>query len=671
DGDGDLDIIAVATQPYWLENNGNATSFTRHNLDTAIALESPTSPFAVGDVDEDGNVDFVYLADSQRLVTISNVLSPVVTVEEVTLDATRVQLQLGDVDGNGDIEPVIESAVVGTTRRVFLDLDGDDLQDVVIIRQTTIEVHERVADGIGFEFKQEIQLPSTLGLLSVSTGDFNGDGLTDLAITCVVGGGGEGKELYASLQEPNGVFTTASTRVRLPFTQFRGSVIGDIEGVGHDSVVVIRPDGGFSTENSIEYDLVQPWHDGTWLDALDVDQDGDLDLVTSDFYLYDVDFPTSKASLVWYENLDGDGTFSAANPIAERRASPFNPDAWHTFVDWDHDGLPDIVGYLNNSIYWHENVGTPRPFGESETLKTSTAQLDELLIDDLDRDGLFEIIALHKAGNQILKFGQVLGTTGVANVKTVDLKLTQPVRDLVAADLNGDGYTDLLLIPDNNAARHVLWYMNHGDGSFDDAATIGDAAFDQYHVADLDNDGDADLITIDHGSNSSFRWYLNDGQGNFSAGQNGPTWDTISDTYSLDTGDLDGDGDTDLLISATGGVFWVSNDNGNFTTRQQLWKTDSRPTVSFADVNQDGKLDWLSSGNFDQGGLYWHEQRVVGDVNGDGVFDSTDLVAIFAASEYEDDTEDNSTFFTGDFNGDGEFDSGDLVYAFQAGTYVA
>jgi len=57
----------------------------------------------------------------------------------------------------------------------------------------------------------------------------------------------------------------------------------------------------------------------------------------------------------------------------------------------------------------------------------------------------------------------------------------------------------------------------------------------------------------------------------------------------------------------------------------------------------------------------------VGDANLDGVFNSTDLVQIFIASRYEEDTE--ATWSQGDWNCDGRFDSGDLVAAFLRGNY--
>ena len=60
-----------------------------------------------------------------------------------------------------------------------------------------------------------------------------------------------------------------------------------------------------------------------------------------------------------------------------------------------------------------------------------------------------------------------------------------------------------------------------------------------------------------------------------------------------------------------------------------------------------------------------------GDSNFDGVFNSSDLVLVFRAGEYEDDIPLNSTFEEGDWNGDGDFTTQDLVLAFQEGGYVA
>ena len=59
----------------------------------------------------------------------------------------------------------------------------------------------------------------------------------------------------------------------------------------------------------------------------------------------------------------------------------------------------------------------------------------------------------------------------------------------------------------------------------------------------------------------------------------------------------------------------------------------------------------------------------VGDANLDRTFNSSDLVVVFVAGEYEDAVDGNSTWAEGDWNCDGEFDSSDVVLAFQEGNY--
>jgi hypothetical protein len=128
-----------------------------------------------------------------------------------------------------------------------------------------------------------------------------------------------------------------------------------------------------------------------------------------------------------------------------------------------------------------------------------------------------------------------------------------------------------------------------------------------------------------------------------------PVFDVVATfTYFQPTGDFDGAGgltasDLDLLSQ---------------TIRAGLYS-------HLYDVTLDGVVD-------DADHRKWVEVlagTVYGDANLDGFFDSSDLVAVFVAGEYEDGIVGNSGWATGDWNGDGEFDSSDLVAAFQTGAY--
>lgn len=83
------------------------------------------------------------------------------------------------------------------------------------------------------------------------------------------------------------------------------------------------------------------------------------------------------------------------------------------------------------------------------------------------------------------------------------------------------------------------------------------------------------------------------------------------------------------------------------------------------DLNEDGTVDgadrtvWIAD----------LKQVWVGDADLNGVFDSTDIVAVFTVGEYEDGIAGNSTWAEGDWDGNGDFNSGDIVAAFTEGGY--
>jgi hypothetical protein len=83
------------------------------------------------------------------------------------------------------------------------------------------------------------------------------------------------------------------------------------------------------------------------------------------------------------------------------------------------------------------------------------------------------------------------------------------------------------------------------------------------------------------------------------------------------------------------------------------------------DVNTDGRVDLA---DFQELVIVLLGSRP-GDANLNGVFDSSDLVTVFATAEYEDAIAGNSTWSDGDWNCDGDFTTDDLIAAFVHGAY--
>jgi hypothetical protein len=93
------------------------------------------------------------------------------------------------------------------------------------------------------------------------------------------------------------------------------------------------------------------------------------------------------------------------------------------------------------------------------------------------------------------------------------------------------------------------------------------------------------------------------------------------------------------------------------------------------DPQPDNAADVDGNGTIDQDDLIMLVvdlmHSAIGDANLDGLFNSSDLVLIFAAGQYEDPLVGNSTWETGDWNCDGDFTSSDLVFALQNSEYAA
>ena len=148
--------------------------------------------------------------------------------------------------------------------------------------------------------------------------------------------------------------------------------------------------------------------------------------------------------------------------------------------------------------------------------------------------------------------------------------------------------------------------------------------------------------------------------------------------YTLDISDLR-PGTYQLVLSDPAPVYWSkpidvadTDENLAIDVTDPQHDIDSLSRVlregggwSYYDLNQDGSLT-VADRSYLIRNVY---NTYLGDSNLDGLFNSSDLVDVFRANEYEDALVGNSVWATGDWTGDAEFDSGDLVAAFREGGY--
>lgn len=180
-----------------------------------------------------------------------------------------------------------------------------------------------------------------------------------------------------------------------------------------------------------------------------------------------------------------------------------------------------------------------------------------------------------------------------------------------AADLDQDGDLDLL----GAGFLGLNWWENAQDGNWVEHAIAGEAH--SIYVADIDGDNDPDIVTSVSG-NSDIVWFEN------SAG-NGSTWvphvldwDENYDGVPVYPGDIDRDGDIDILTGITYDekITWWENLSGDGSTWIEHLVSDNFNfpwNVHMADLDGDNDLDVLSAAHYEHEVTWWE------NVTGDGI----------------------------------------------------
>ena len=243
---------------------------------------------------------------------------------------------------------------------------------------------------------------------------------------------------------------------------------------------------------------------------------------------------------------------------------------------------------------------------------------------DLDGDGDADV--LFGAGRGVDEIGwyENIGDDGRSfadSSRALDTAADNP-ESLEAADLDGDGDLDVLsALEALDTQSKVVWYQNTGDGSFSGARVISEevAGAHDAHAADLDGDGDLDVVSASYFDNT-IAWYENLGNGDFS--EQLVLTDEADGATDVHVADLDGDGDLDVLIASSGTFAWYANTgNGDFDERELSVGSSRSPiAVDTADLDGDADEDIVAAVYMEGSAVVWHENL------GEGVFAEPRLV---------------------------------------------
>lgn len=337
----------------------------------------------------------------------------------------------------------------------------------------------------------------------------------------------------------------------------------------------------------------------------DIDGDGDLDLIGISGVTTARLFKNNGAG-IYTEELNG----FIADPIENLR-----------FVDIEKDGDLDIFVIRNtstttiNRVYdIYENNGQGVLTKHQTTGITSAfdivAHRLQFAFGDVDGDNDMDMTLSGLTTQFSAKIWRYDGNYTFTQSFSGILQATDGKTQF--ADLDNDGDQDLLVIGQGPGGAVYHKYFNNGTGtfSFGNADSLEGSFFGDFDLGDVDGDGDLDVVQV--GSNRStgvMATHRNNGGGHFSSYFGVPAANyTVFSTVKF--ADFDNDGDLDIVgacKSATPDMnIFLNSGTGTFSpmTGHSFGQIDFRTEVQVGDIDNDGDIDIIHTYQTTGVGMY-------------------------------------------------------------------
>jgi FG-GAP-like repeat len=511
-------------------------------------------------------------------------------------------------NGNGTYAQVDDTVADSTFRTPVLvtDLNGDGISDLILADEGNDGFFTAQLGNPDGTFRAPYQVFSASGAsLSFVAGDFSNNGRKDLAFIVYTVTGNGTTTLY------------------------------------HNTLTILlnKGDGTFQQSNSYTLNTTNPGQGLPLLSSGDINGDGKADLA--------VVYGGANGTVVPYLS-SGNGvfvkesSFSAGKNPGSAVIGKLNSDAYGDLAIPTSTGVTTLFGSPSGALTVGPFVTYQNPTGQS-------GFGSNLLLADVSRDGKTDMV--FTSSNLVFVYkGNGDGTFASPAVYSVPSTLA-----LSLADTNGNGNLDLavigLLSGRGSDIGSISLLINDGKGSYRAAPNSYSPLATGIVSADFNHDGKRDVAFVNTPSctapcNGKVTIFTGTGSTYFNAG----TQYTIGmHGMAIATGDLNGDGVTDLVV--TNGTPGDNADvsillgikTGGFQPSHNLRLGSLSNDAFLVDMNHDGKLDLVEDG---------------GIALGDGEGSFGDLIPYPNGIAFG---RNSSNYFTtylgvGDFNGDGIFD---------------
>ncbi|YCM44774.1 VCBS repeat-containing protein [Verrucomicrobiaceae bacterium 227] len=464
---------------------------------------------------------------------------------------------------------------------------------------------------------------------SIRSADLNSDGRPDLIIN-----GSRLAELRLN----------SASGLTSPLTITDGFIesFGDLDGDGDlDAIATYRVGTSFNRRvswlandgsgnlSSVE-NLINNGIDATVMPPVDLDNDGDLDIIVGTF-----------SKFLWMENIDGRGTFGPSQSILPD--SFFRPSTGG-FADLNNDDLPDLIATIdsggNRSVVVHFQLA-PEPDGTrnfSTATEIAPPPFTLEAIGDFNNDNQTDVLAININGPANFLYGVNDGT--FTSGPTIPEAINQP--SLTPVDWDGDGDTDLIGRDFSNGPGS--YFLENDGGTFATSSEFSAITngFENFLIDDFSGNDRADFLIIQEDDKlvSVEQTSLNTFASPLLLKQ------ALGNLRTLQAASLDADGRPDFLMGNVSDVVSQVRSSGprDFTTFEIL------ATTSSDDFRSDfitGDFDGINNDDFIQRNSATGELRLFRN-DGAGGFMSPTTIAT--------QTGNSTTFATGDFNKDTRLD---------------